>query len=139
MATLLILSTFLSTGCIKSLFDKKKDPVEDTKNKYTGFWIASKGAEDLNGNGMVDQNELGAINGSSDLNLDNNGTYTYSIRTNGQVFTMRGGWQTSTDGKTITITDPNSGSLRFDIKSDKEIHTEPIVSNGRTTWLIYNR
>ncbi|MFM9907924.1 MAG: hypothetical protein ACKVOW_01175 [Chitinophagaceae bacterium] len=139
ITTLLIVSAFFSTGCIKTLFDKKKDPAEDLKTKYTGFWVSSKGAEDANGNGVVDASEIQAINGSSDLNLDNNGTYTYSIRTNGNVFTMRGDWQVNTDGKSITIMDPANGSIRFDIKNDKEIHTEPIKSNGRTTWLIYNR
>lgn len=139
ITTLLILSAFLTTGCIKSLFDKKEDKKEDEKTKYAGYWVSSKGAEDTNGNGNIDTDEIRTINGSSDLTLDKSGTYTYSIRGAASTINMSGAWQLSTDGKSFTITDATYGSLRFDIKSDKEIHTEPAVSNGRTTWLIYNR
>lgn len=137
--TLLILVAFSSTSCIKTLFDKNKDDKEDPKAKYAGQWIATKGALDQNGNGQVDASEIVTLTGSSDLVLQNNGSFSYSIRNNGQNFSMGGSWSINTDGKSLTITDPSQGSIRFDIVSNSEIRTEPIVSNGTTSWLIYNK
>jgi hypothetical protein len=139
VTTLLILVAFGSTGCIKTLLDKKKDEPADLAAKYAGQWISTKGAQDLNANGSVDANEIMNITGSSDLLLQNNGSFNYAISNNGNTFTMGGTWKMSTDGKSLTITDPAQGSIRFDIISATEIRTEPIVSGGTTTWLIYNK
>ncbi len=139
VTTLLILVAFTSTGCIKTLFDKKDKEPEDLAAQYSGQWISTKGAQDMNGNGSLDANEILNITGSSDLLLQNNGSFNYAISNNGNNFTMGGTWKMSTDGKSLTITDPAQGSIRFDIVSNTEIRTEPIISGGTTTWLIYNK
>jgi hypothetical protein len=141
IATLLLTACLLNTSCIKSLLDKKDDTNNpDDPNKYTGLWRATQTAIDLNANNIIDANEKGPVSGSSELNMDANGSFTYSIRpANGNSANLSGTWKLSGDKKNITVTDNSQGSLRFDIISDKEIHTEPFTSNGSTAWLIYSR
>jgi hypothetical protein len=139
ITTLLIMVCMLNVSCIKSLLEKKKDTPTDDPNKYAGVWKATKAAQDLDGDNVVDENEKGTINGSSELRLNSNGTYTYAINSPGATpFNMSGDWKASSDGKSISISD-SKGAIRFDIKGDNEMHTEPISSNGKTIWLIYFR
>jgi hypothetical protein len=142
IATLLLMACLVNASCIKSLLDKKDDTNNnpDDPNKYTGLWRATQTAVDLNSNNVIDANEKGPVNGSSELNMDNNSGFTFSLRpANGNSVTLSGTWKLSADKKNITVTDNTQGSLRFDIIGDKEIHTEPLISNGQTAWLIYSR
>jgi hypothetical protein len=141
ISTLLIMVCMLNTSCIKSLLDKKKDDANEDPNKYAGVWKAAKIAVDQDGDNSLDENEKGDINGNSELRMNSNGTFTYSLVANGggTPFNMSGNWKLSDDRKSVTITDNSQGSMRFDIKNDNEIITEPIPSNGKTAWIIYFR
>lgn len=135
IARFLIMISVLHSGCNKSSVDKNDDP-----NKYAGVWKAVNAAQDLDGDKVIDENEKATIRGSSELRLNSNGSYTYSINSPGAApFNMNGTWSVGSDHKTITVSDVSLGNLRFDIKSDNELHTEPISSDGKTVWLIYFR
>lgn len=139
MAAFLLMICLTNTGCIKTLLDKKKDNNQPDPNKYTGLWKATSAARDLNGNNIVDQNERGAVNGTSQLNMSTDGTFTYSVApVDIPAVNFSGNWKLSDDKKSISLTDKTQGNIRFDINSDTEIQTEPIIANGQTTWLIYS-
>jgi hypothetical protein len=141
MSALLIMVCMLNASCIKSLLDKKKDDSNDDPNKYAGLWKATKIAVDQDGDNIPDENEKGDLNGTSELRMNSNGSFTYSLAANGggTPLNLSGNWKLSDDKKSVTITDNSMGSIRFDVKSDNEIITEPIPSNGRTAWIIYFR
>lgn len=137
---LLLTICALNSSCLKKLLEKEDKPVDDIA-KYSGMWKAIKVAVDLNSNKEIEENEKGAINGSSELKLETNSTYTFNIiPATGNAAYLSGSWKMGTDAKSINITDNAQGSLRFDIKSNTEIITEPIISgNGQASWLIYVR
>ncbi len=139
--TLLITICMLNMGCVKSLLEKKKEDTTVDPNKYAGLWKATKIALDQDGDNSLDENEKGDLNGSSELRMNSNGSFTYSLVANGggTPVNLSGNWKLNDDKKSVTITDNSKGSIRFDIKSDNEIITEPIPSNGKSAWIIYLR
>jgi hypothetical protein len=141
ITTLLITICILNMGCVKSLLDKKKEDTTADPNKYAGLWKATKIALDQDGDNSLDENEKGDLNGNSELRMNSNGSFTYSLVANGggTPLNLSGNWKLSDDKKSVTITDNSKGSIRFDIKSDNEIITEPIPSNGKSAWIIYLR
>lgn len=129
------LALFANTGCIKSLLDKDKDE-EVPVNKYAGVWQLTAGAADQDNDLVLDADERKQLNVASTLDLKADFTYTYSLS---GAAPMSGKWEMSADNKSLTISD-NTSAIRFDIRSDNELQTEPIPDgNGGNLWLIYTR
>jgi hypothetical protein len=140
LLTLVFIAT-IHTGCIKEVFKKKTDPEEIKKpeEKYFGFWKVINIAVDLNNNNTLDPNEIRSFNGTSELKLNTDKTFTYSITTSTGSTNMSGNWAMSTDQKSVTTTDAAQGAIRFDLRSDNELQTEPIPTSSGTVWIIYRK
>ncbi len=138
----LALITF-NTGCVKDLLKKKKDPVVAPESKFYGTWKATWIAADLDNDNTLDASEINLFSGgSSELKLNSAKTFTYFLTTTSGNASLTGEWKMAADEKSITITDPANGSLRFDYRSDSELQTEPIPTtdiNGSpiVAWIIY--
>ncbi len=137
---LLILS-FLFSGCIASLFDKKKDPrpAADPRKKYEGTWNLTRAAIDANNNNIIDNNEYVSLGGlSSQLSLTVTGNYTFTLTSNGSPQSFSGTWTLAQDEKSLAIKDGNSDII-FTIRSVSEIVMEKITTNRGELWLIYTK
>ncbi len=135
LMVLILLTT--QTGCIKEIFKKKKK--EEPESKYYGTWKAVQLGVDQNQNNILDNNEYFAFTGTSEMVLNGDKQFTYSLITNTGNSNMSGNWSASADLRTITITDASQGNLRFDYRSDTQFQTEPIPTGTGNAWLIYNK
>ncbi len=137
----LLLSVFIitNTGCVKELLKKKDEVVIVPEARYYGNWKATQIASDLNGNRVIDANEIYAFSGNSELRLNDTKTFTFLLTTSTGSTNMSGNWVMATDQKAVTITDQAQGNLRFDYRTDTEIQTEPIAITNGTAWIIYKK
>jgi hypothetical protein len=139
--TAILLSALIitNTSCVKELLKKKDEVVVVPEAKYYGTWKATQIASDLNGNRIIDANEIYAFSGNSELKLNDVKTFTFSLITSSGSTNMSGNWVMATDQKAVTVTDAAQGSLRFDYRTDTEIQTEPIAVTNGTAWIIYKK
>jgi hypothetical protein len=141
ITSVFLLSAFIiaDTGCVKDLLKKKDEVVVAPEAKYYGTWKAIQIASDLNGNRIIDANEIYTFSGNSELKLNDVKTFTFLLTTSSGSTNMSGNWMMATDQKAITVTDATQGSLRFDYRTETEIQTEPIAVTNGTAWIIYKK
>jgi hypothetical protein len=137
----LLFIAIIHTSCIKEVFKKKKDTEEVKKpeEKYFGFWKVSNLAVDINANNTIESNEIRTFTGTSELRINTDKSFSYFLTTSSGTTNLNGNWALSTDQKSIIITDPAQGAVRFDPRSDNEIQTEPISTANGTAWIIYRK
>jgi hypothetical protein len=133
----LMAASIFINGCAKDLL-KKKD-AETPADNYTGTWLGVNAALDANGNNTIDANEIAGLNGSTELKLNTGNSFSFSINNGGNNVQMSGNWTVSPDAKSVTITDPAQGTVRFDYRSATELQTEPVATANGTVWIIYRK